>query len=88
MDPLIQPDSIALLDRHYNSLMQYRPNRPNLYAVRKDTRLQLRYVDFLLSRMVLRPHNLAFPVELRDMGPGESPGDLIIGRVILVLNEH
>jgi hypothetical protein len=30
MDPLIQPDAIALLDRHYNSLAQYRPTRANL----------------------------------------------------------
>ena len=88
MDPLIQPDAIALLDRHYNSFAQYRPSRPNILAVRKEARLKLCYADFLLSRMVLRPHNTAFPVELEDLGPGELPGDLVVGRVILVLNEH
>jgi hypothetical protein len=88
MDPVIQPDAIALLDRHYNSLAQYRPTRPNLYALRKDAHLKLRYADFILSRLVLRPHNQAFPVELAAMGPDESPGDLIIGRVILIQNEH
>jgi len=85
---VIQPDAIALLDRHYNSLAQYRPARPNLYALRKDAHLKLRYADFILSRLVLRPHNQAFPVELAAMGPDESPGDLIIGRVILIQNEH
>jgi hypothetical protein len=88
MDPLIQPNAIALLDRHYNSLVQYRPSRPNVYALRKDARLKLRYADFLLGRLVLRPHNRAFPVELTDMGPGESPGDHIVGRVILIRNEY
>jgi len=88
MDPLIQPDALALLDRHYNSLVQYRPSRPNLYAVRKVARLKVRYADFQLNRMILRPHNRAFPVELADLGPGESHGDLLIGRVILILNEH
>jgi hypothetical protein len=88
MDPLIQPDAIALLDRQYNSLAQYRPSRPNIYALRKDAHLKLRYADFLLSRLVLRPHNRAFPVELTDLAPGETPNDLIIGRVILILNEH
>jgi hypothetical protein len=88
MDPVVQPDAIALLDRHYNSLTQYRPTRQNVYALRKDTRLKVRYADFLLSRLVLRPHNCACPVELSEMEPGESPGDLIIGRVVLILNEH
>jgi hypothetical protein len=88
MDPVVQPDAIALLDRHYNSLAQYRPTRANVYALRNDTRLKLRYADFLLSRLVLRPHNRAFPVELSEMEPGESPCDLIIGRVILILNEY
>ena len=88
MDPLIQPDAIVLLDRHYNSLLQYRPNRPNVYAVRKEGRLRVRHADFLLNRLVLRPHNRAFPIELIEPGHRESPGDLIIGRVVLILNEH
>ena len=40
MEPLVLPDAIALLDRHYNSLMPYRPNRPNLYAVRHGSHLR------------------------------------------------
>ncbi len=88
MDPLILPDAIVVLDRHYNSFAQYRPARPNVYALRKDAHLKLRYADFLLGRLVLRPHNRAFPVELTDLAPQESSGDLIVGRVILVLNEH
>ena len=43
------PEAIALLDRHYNSLMPYRPNRPNLYAVRHGSHLTLRYVDFRIE---------------------------------------
>ena len=62
MDPLVLPEAIALIDRHYNSLLPYRPNRANLYAVRHGAHLTLRYVDFLASRLVLRPHNIAFPV--------------------------
>lgn len=87
MDPLVLPDAIALLDRHYNSLMHYRPNRPNVYAVRSSSHLVLRYADFLANRLVLRPHSIAFPVELIEVGPGELPTDLIVGRVVLILNE-
>ena len=87
MDPLVLPEAIVLIDRHYNSIASYRPNRPNLYAVRKGAHLSVRYADFLLNRLVLRPHNRAFAVELVEIDPGESPGDLLAGRVALIINE-
>jgi len=87
MEPLLLPNAIALIDRHYNSLMPYRTDRPNLYAVRHGAHLTLRYVDFLSSRLVLRPHCIAFPVELIEIDPGDSPSDLIAGRIALILNE-
>ena len=87
MEPLVLPDAIALLDRHYNSLMPYRPNRPNVYAVRHGSHLTLRYVDFVSNRLVLRPLNIAFPVDLIETDPGETVGDLLAGRVALILNE-
>ena len=81
------PDAVVLIDRHYNSLIPYRPNRPNLYAVRLGSQLTVRYVDFLANRLVLRPQSVAFPVELVEVAAGESPGDLIAGRIVLILNE-
>ena len=87
MEPLVWPDAVVLIDRHYNSLQTYRPNRSNLYAVRNGNRLSLRYVDFVVNRLVLRPHNLAVPVDLIEISPGETPGDLITGRVVLIVNE-
>ncbi|HEY1806750.1 MAG TPA: hypothetical protein VGG45_19930 [Terracidiphilus sp.] len=87
MEPLLLPEAITLIDRHYNSLLAYHPNRANLYAVRDGSHLKFRYVDFLSSRMVLRPHNFAFPVDLIDVGPEESPNDLLVGRIALILNE-
>jgi hypothetical protein len=87
MEPLILPDALVLLDRHYTALMPYRPDRPNLYGVRSESQLALRYVDFTASRLVLRPYNIAFPVELAEIDPGETPSDRIVGRVALILNE-
>ncbi len=87
MEPLVLPDAIALVDRHYDSLAAYRPSRPNLYAVRNGTFLMLRYVDFLAGRLVLRPHNHAFPVDLIEVSEDQSPREWICGRVALVLNE-
>jgi transcriptional regulator with XRE-family HTH domain len=87
MDPIILAEAVALIDRHYNSLIPYRPNRANIYALRCGAHLRLRYVDFLLNRLVLRPNNMAFPVDLIEVTPGEGPSDLIAGRVALLLNE-
>jgi transcriptional regulator with XRE-family HTH domain len=87
MEPLLMPEAITLIDRHYNSLMPYRPNRPNLYAVRHGAHLTLRYVDFVANRLVLRPHNIAFPVDLIEVEPGQPPSELIAGRIALILNE-
>jgi Cro/C1-type HTH DNA-binding domain len=87
MEPLVLPNALVLIDRHYSSLVDYRPNRPNLYAVRHEAKLKLRYVDFQLNRLVLRPQSIAFPVELMAVGADEAPHDLIVGRVALILNE-
>jgi plasmid maintenance system antidote protein VapI len=87
MEPLLLPEAIALLDRHYTALTPYRTERPNLYAVRRGSHLTLRYVEFFANRLVLRPLNIAFPVDLIEIDPGESPSELIAGRVALILNE-
>jgi hypothetical protein len=87
MDPLVLPEAIVLIDRHYNSLVPYRSGRPNIYAVRHGSHLTLRYVDFLSNRLVLRPHNIAFPVDVIQVEPDEAPGDLLAGRIALIVNE-
>jgi hypothetical protein len=87
MEPLVKPNAIALVDRHYNSLAPYRPDQPNVFAVRNGSHLLLRHVDFLSDRVVLRPYNSAFPVELVELGLHETPGDLIAGRIALIVNE-
>lgn len=87
MEPLVSPGATVLLDRHYNSLTPYRGNQPNVYAVRHEAKLKLRYVDFQLNRLVLRPYSIVFPVELIEVDAGEAPNDLIVGRVVLIMNE-
>jgi hypothetical protein len=87
MEPLVLPEAIALLDRHYTSPIPYRPNRANLYAVRNGAHLSLRYVEFSGNRLLLRPHNLTVPVETIEVDPGESLAEPIAGRVANILNE-
>jgi hypothetical protein len=87
MEPLVLPEAIVLIDRHYNSLAPCHPSRPNLYAVRLDGHLKLRYVDLQLNRLVLRPLNCVHPVELIDTDQCESPTDPLVGRVAVIVNE-
>jgi transcriptional regulator with XRE-family HTH domain len=87
MEPLVLPEALALIDRHYNSLLPYRPNRPNLYAIRNGSHLTLRYAEFQSNRLILRPHNGASPLDMIVIDPEESPGDWLVGRIALILNE-
>jgi hypothetical protein len=87
MDPLLFPDTLAVIDRHYNSLVSYRAGRPNLYAIRNGAHLKLRYADYASARLMLRPLNMGFPVDLIEIGPEGSPGEFIAGRVVMTINE-
>jgi len=87
MDPVIQPEALAVVDRHYNLPIPYRPSRRTLFAVHLQGRLLLRYVDLQEQRLVLRPLNMLFPVDLLEVEPGNTRSDAMVGRVVLVLNE-
>ena len=87
MYPLLQRVSVVLLDRHYNSLAQYRPDRPNLYAIRNAGKLTIRYAELHFNCLVLRPHARGSPLHMVELAENESPGDLIVGRVVLIVNE-
>jgi hypothetical protein len=45
------------------------------------------YADFLAARLVLRPLNMAFPIDLIEVGPEKSPSEWIAGRVVLIIND-
>jgi hypothetical protein len=81
MVPRLAPGAVLLLDRHYNSLHPYRPGATNMYAVRDGTRCAIRYVTISLDRIVLRPHNPDWPVELVEIPQGKGFAEYIVGRV-------
>lgn len=87
MEPILGSGTIAVLDRHYNSLAPYRSHQPTLFAVRCGAALLLRFVDFDEGRLILRPYSRAFPVQLLALGPDEAPADYIVGRVCILLSE-
>lgn len=87
MDPVLRVGSLAVIDRHYNSLAVSRPSHPNLYAVRAGSQMLFRHVAFESSRLVLRPRRLEHPLDVIELAPQESPSDLLVGRVCLCISE-
>jgi hypothetical protein len=87
MAPLVSPGAIVVLDRHYNSLAQYRTHQPTLYAIRCGAALLLRFVDFDEGRLILRPWSRDFPIQLLPLATHQTPADYIVGRVCLVFSE-
>jgi transcriptional regulator with XRE-family HTH domain len=87
MHPVLTPNAIVVLDRHYNSLAPYVSPRPSLYAVNIASDLSFRYVSFEADHLILRPHALEHLVELLSLGAAESPSSYIVGRVCLCISE-
>ena len=81
MMPRLAAGAVLLLDRHYNSLEQYHRGNQNVYAVRVGEQCAIRYVAVGSGRVILRPHNPEWPVELVEIGMGKSFAEYIVGRV-------
>ena len=87
MEPLLSAGMIAIMDRHYNSLLPYQPHKLNIYAVNANNTLLFRYVGYEANRIILRSHVLEYPVELLRLGADQSPSDCIVGRVCAAISE-
>ena len=81
MTPRLAPGAVLLLDRHYNSLRPYHRGMQNLYAVRFGTQCVIRYVAVASRRVILRPHNEQWPIELVEIALGKGFAEYIVGRV-------
>jgi len=84
MFPRLLPGATVLIDRHYNSLKPYRKGDNNMYAVNRDGRSTIKYVEAAGRNLVLRPHNQAYPVEVITLEEGKGVGDYLVGRVCYV----
>ena len=87
MAPRLAPGAVLLLDRHYNSLRPYHSGTPNIYAMRAGSECAIRYVTVSSGRIILRPHNQEWPVELVEISHGKGFPDYIVGRVCHIAME-
>ncbi len=87
MYPRVMAGSTVLIDRHYNSLEPYRAGENNMYAVQREGRCLISYVEQADDYLLLRPHNPVSPLDLMRIKPGKSACDYIVGRICQVGNE-
>src|SRR5487761_1241913 len=87
MQPVLPLASLAVIDRHYNSLAVYRLQQPSVYAVHIADTLYLSFLELDANRLILRPRNHPFPIRLAELAPHEQPADRIVGRICYVLSE-
>lgn len=84
MYPRLLPGATVLIDRHYNSLVPYRKNELNMYAILVDGACKLSYVEQAGTNMIVRPHNHSYTVEVVPIAEGETISDHIVGRICYV----
>ncbi len=84
MYPRLQPGALVMVDRHYTSLKPYHKIGLNMYAVNSEGEARLKYVELAGDRLVLRPHNPAYPVEIVTLSVGGKLNHTIVGRICYV----
>ena len=87
MAPVIAPHAILVIDRHYNSLVPYRPPLPGMYAIRMDNVMQFRYATLQGNCIVLRPRSLEHPIDLIEIKSEETRASVVVGRVCASISE-
>ncbi|QNI31624.1 helix-turn-helix domain-containing protein [Alloacidobacterium dinghuense] len=87
MGPVIAPHAILVIDRQYNSLVSHRPPMPSIYAIHRGNTMLLRYATLYGSTIVLRPQKMEHPIELIEMKPEESLGNIVVGRICASISE-
>jgi transcriptional regulator with XRE-family HTH domain len=87
MFPILRPQSIVVLDRHYSSLTPFRPPQPDIYGVNDSNALIFRYVSSDSRRVILRPYAIEHPIKLVEIVDRASLSDLIVGRVCICISQ-
>jgi hypothetical protein len=86
MEPVLAAASVAVIDRHYNSLAPYHADEPTLLAVRYGAGILLRYAEFDDGRLILRPAAISCPVQLLAVSEDRLPSDYVVGRVCMIFH--
>lgn len=83
MYPRLLPGALLLVDRHYNSLVPYRRNERNMYAVMHSGHCYLRYAERQSGYLVLQAENRSYAAHAMPLA-GKPASEYIAGRICSV----
>lgn len=87
MHPRLSSDSVLLLDRHHCSLAGYQKGEPNLYMIRKEQSLMVRWIEMQGSNLCLRPDSSECPLDFICINKKNPLTSCIVGRVVHIATE-
>jgi hypothetical protein len=87
MSPRLLNDSVFLVDRHYCSLFGYQKDEPNLYLIRKEQKLMVRWIEMQGSNLSLRPDCGKHPLDFICIDRKTSLTSCIVGPVVHIGTE-
>jgi transcriptional regulator with XRE-family HTH domain len=87
MHPRLSNGSVVLVDRHYCSLAEYQKNEPNLYLIRKEQTLMVRWIEMQGGNLCLRPDSSEYPLDFICIDRKNPLTSCIVGRVAHIATE-
>ena len=81
MHPRLSNGSVLLIDRHYCSLSGYQRDEPNLYLIRKEQTLMVRWTEMQGSNLSLRPDSSEHPLDFICIDRKHPHISCVVGRV-------
>jgi transcriptional regulator with XRE-family HTH domain len=87
MHPRLANGSVLLVDRHYCSLIAHQKDEPNLYLIRKERTLMVRWIEMHGSNLLLRPDSSAHPLDFICIDRKHPLTSFIAGRVVYIGTE-
>ena len=87
MHPRLSNGSVLLVDRHYCSLDGYQKDEPNLYLIRKEQALMVRWIEMQGTNLSLRPDSSEHPLDFICIDRKNPLTSCIVGRVVHIGTE-
>jgi transcriptional regulator with XRE-family HTH domain len=87
MYPRLSNGSVLLVDRHYCLLSGHQRAEPNLYMIRKEQTLMVRWIEMQGSNLSLRPDCGEHPLDFICIDRKHPLTSCIVGRVVYIATE-
>ena len=84
MSPRLVRNTIAVIDRHHNAPSESAPGAGNMYLIKTETGIQIRYLQIAGLLLIARPHDHQVPCKVVGHRSDPESFAAIIGRLCLL----